>query len=471
LNAGLGEFRMRFERNATASPVMELYRASHGRLPGRPVPGLSQNRSLCRYNAVLKSSRAARAALAGDPLMIHRHQLGKIPPKPHTAFYEEGKLLMEQCHTREGFEGPFSILYYRIPPTDENAVEKLAIPGFCPFEPLAEQPLYRRHIKTRNLETTGDFLDARRVLLFNSDVHISFCKPTQVATSSRFFANGDGDELYFAYKGRGRFETVFGVLPFRERDYVLIPRGTPYRIHWDGDNPEFMIFEGRQFIDIPKEFRNRSGQITMYAPYTHRDFRVPEKLLKYDAGVHGMPPHKLVVKRENVLTVHVHQHFPYDLAGWDGYVYPVAFNIADYQPKTSTIHLPPTIHVTFAGNEFVVCSFVPRKVDYHPGAIPCPYGHASVHMDEILLYVEGNFTSRKGIESGSISLHPAGIPHGPHPGTYAASIGSVRTNELAVMCDTYKQLRLTTVAHELEDKDYHMTWIAKEGGPDAPGAR
>jgi len=397
--------------------------------------------------------------------MIHYMRLGKVPPKPHIAFYEDGKLLMEQCHTREGFEGPYSTLYFRTPPTDENAVEKLAIPGFCPFEPLAEQPLYRRHIRTQDLTLKGDSLDARRVLLFNADVQMSMVKPTE--QSARFFCNGDGEELYYVYRGRGRFETQFGVLSFRERDYVLIPRATPYRIHWEGDDPEFFVFEGRGYIDIPKEFRNSHGQITDYAPFSHRDFRGPERLLSYSEKAHGKAPFRLVVKREDVLTVHLTEHFPYDVVGWDGTVYPVAFNIMDYQPKTGLVHLPPTIHITFAGNEFVVCSFVPRKVDYYDKdgvkAIPCPYGHASVHMDEILFYVDGNFTSRKGIESGSVSLHPAGIPHGPHPGMYEKSIGAPRTNELAVMCDTYKQLKLTTVAHDVEDKDYHMTWVQKEG--------
>lgn len=399
--------------------------------------------------------------------MIHRMQLGKVPPKPHTTFYDENnKLLMEHCHTREGFEGPFSILYYRVPPTDENAVEKLALPGFCPFEPLAEQPLYRRHIKTQDLKLSGDFLEARRVLMFNSDVQISMVKPT--TRSPRFFANGDGDELYFVFKGSGRFETLFGVLPFREHDYVYIPRATPYRLHAETPACEMLAFEGRVFIDIPKEWRNRAGQITMYAPYTHRDFHGPANLLSYSESEHGKAPFRLVVKREDTLTVHLHPQFPYDIVGWDGAVYPYTFNIHDYQPKTGLVHLPPTIHLTFAGNEFVVCSFVPRKVDYHPKAIPCPYGHASVHMDEILFYVDGNFTSRRGIAPGSISLHPAGIPHGPHPGTYEASIGTERTSELAVMCDTYKQLRLTKLAHDVEDKDYHLTWVSKEAGHDKP---
>ena len=406
--------------------------------------------------------------------MITYMRLGKIPPKPHVTFYEDGKLLMEQCHTREGFEGGYSILYFKTPPTDENAVERLKIPGFCPFEPLAEQPLYRRHIKSQAVRAGGDFLDARRVLMFNADVHISMCRPTE--KSARFFVNGDGEDLYFVYKGTGRFETQFGVLAFRERDYVLIPRGTPYRIHWDGPNPEFLVFEGRGFIDIPKEFRNRAGQITDYAPFCNRDFRAPETLLTYSPATHGVAPFKLVVKREDELTVHLHKHFPVEVVGWDGSVYPIAFNIHDYTPRTGAVHLPPTTHITFAGNAFVVCSFVPRKVDYYDAngmkAIPCPYGHASVHMDEILFYVDGNFTSRKGIESGSISLHPAGIPHGPHPGTYEKSVGHERTSELAVMCDTYKQLKLTTVAYEAEDKDYHLTWVAKESGDaDTPGAR
>ncbi len=394
--------------------------------------------------------------------MIQRHTLGKIPPQPHTAFYEDGKLLMEHCHTREGFDGAFSILYYRIPPTDENAVEMITIPGFCPFEKLEEQPLHRRHAVTLKLKLSGDFLDARRTLMFNSDVHIGMAKPSK--TSTRFLTNGDGDELYFAYKGSGRFETLLGVLPFKEHDYIHIPRGIPYRIHWEGSNPEFLIFEGRGFIDIPKEYRNRYGQITMYAPFCQRDFRLPENLLEYSEALHGKAPYHLVVKREDQLTVHLHQHFPYDLVGWDGYVYPFAFNMHDFHPKTGYIHLPPTTHTHFAGNQFVVCSFVPRHVDFAPQAIPCPYGHASVHMDEVLFYVAGNFTSRKGIDSGSMSLHPAGIPHGPHPGTYEASIGQKKTSELAVMCDTYKQLYMTKVGHDIEDKDYHLTWIEKEGG-------
>ncbi|MCG3128897.1 MAG: Homogentisate 1,2-dioxygenase [Phycisphaerae bacterium] len=390
--------------------------------------------------------------------MIHRHTLGKIPPKPHIVFKDErGNLLMEHCLTREGFDGTFTILYYRTPPTDETAVERFSIPGFCPCEAVEGLPLLRRHVRTQDLRVSGDFLDSRRTLFVNSDLHVGMLKPTQAGT--RFFSNGDGDECYYAYRGGGVVESLMGVLHYREGDYVNIPRNVPYRLVPDSPAAELMVFEGRGFVDIPKQFRNRAGQLTMDAPYSHRDFRVPSELLSYSESRHGKAPFRLVVKKDDVLTTHEHAHFPYEVAGWDGFVYPCAFSIHDYQPKTGLIHLPPTIHLTFAGNGFVICSFVPRILDYHENAIPCPYGHASVHCDEIILYVAGNFTSRRGIGGGSISVHPAGVPHGPHPGAYEGSIGVKRTDELAVMCDTFKPLKLTKVAQQLEDGDYHTTWV------------
>ena len=390
--------------------------------------------------------------------MLHRHTLGRIPPKPHTAFRDEqGRLLMEVCVTREGFHGPFTILYYRTPPTDEFAVERIALPGFCPVELVPEQALHRRHIRTQDLRPGGDFLTGRKTLLVNPDIHVGVCKPTE--EPQRFFSNGDGDELYFVNDGAGQVESLYGLLPFRKHDYLLIPKGTPYRIHLDGRHGTLLVFEGRPWLGIPTEYRNRWGQLTDAAPYTHRDFRMPTELLRFDPARHGPPPYPLVVKMSDALSVHQYQHFPHDVVGWDGCVYPVAFSIHDFQPKTGLVHLPPTIHTTFAGNGFVVCSFVPRMVDFHEQAIPCPYGHASVDMDEILYYVDGNFTSRKGIQPESISLHPQGVPHGPHPGTYEKSIGTKRTNELAVMCDAYRPWRLTTVAASVEHTDYHTTWV------------
>lgn len=389
--------------------------------------------------------------------MLQRHTLGIVPPKPHTALYENGKLLMEQMITREGFNGPFSILYFRTPPTDEQAVEPLDVPGFCPVTYIEDQPLRRRHIQPQKMPAEGDFLTGRRSLLVADCLVMGACRPK--TSTPRFFSNGDGDELYFVTAGSGVLETLYGPLPFAAHDYLLIPKMTPYRFRSDGEGLSMIVFEGRPEIGIPKEYRNKWGQLSDYAPYSHRDFRCPTELLKFDPAEHGEPPYEIVMKRSDQLTVHRYDHFPLEVAGWDGSVYPVAFSIHDFQPKTGLVHLPPTIHTTFAGSRFVVCSFVPRHVDFHERAIPCPYGHANVDMDEIMYYVEGNFTSRKGIESESISLHPAGVPHGPHPGTYEASIGAQTTSELAVMVDCYPPFRLTTAAGQVEDREYHLSWV------------
>ncbi len=397
--------------------------------------------------------------------MIHYHRLGHIPPKHHVTHRENDKLLMEQCMTRVGFDSTYSILYFRVPPTDECAVRSMELPGFCPVKPVEHQALHRRHIRTQDIKPDGDFLTSRRTLLMNEDVHVGVAKINQPA-GHHWFSNGQADECWFAYDKGGLLETVYGPLPFKKHDYVIIPKGTPYRLHAENDAGTFLVFESSSYIDVPKQFRNEAGQITMDGPYCHRDFRMPQELLQYDESKHGQGPFPLIVKFANQVAVHEYKHFPWDLAGWDGYSYPVAFNIHDYQPRTGAIHLPPTIHITFAGRGFIICSFVPRKVDYYEAnghqAIPCPYGHASVDCDEILYYVEGNFTSRKGIEGQSISLHPMGVPHGPHPGTYEKSVGADRTNELAVMCDTFKPLILTNFAATIEQEDYHYTWVKRE---------
>lgn len=391
--------------------------------------------------------------------MIHRMCMGLVPPKPHTALYEDGKLLMEQMVTRQGFNGPFSILYYRVPPTDEFEVRSLEIPGFCPFTLVEKQPLHRRHIRTQDFKPGGNFLTGRKTMFVNANLQIGLAKPTEAP--GEFFSNGDGDELWFINEGSGVLESVYGVLRFKKHDYVLIPISTPYRLRFDNNRGTALIFEGRPWLGIPPDYRNSWGQISDYAPFSHRDFRAPTELLTHEGDQHQ--PFELVTKLGDELSVHKYKHNPLNVAGWDGVLYPVAFSIHDYQPKTGLVHLPPTTHTNFAGNGFVVCSFVPRKVDYHPQSIPCPYAHASVDMDEILYYVDGNFTSRRGIESESISLHPKGITHGPHPGTYERSIGTTETDELAVMCDTYDTLRMTTVAAGIEDVDYHRTWVDREG--------
>ena len=392
--------------------------------------------------------------------MIDYHRLGSVPPKHHITHREGGQLLMEQCVTRMGFADAYSILYFRTPPTDVRQIDALQVPGFCPAAPVPDEPPRRRHVRTQDLQVTGDFVTARRTLLVNSDVRVGVAKPT--TAGRHFFSNGDGDECWFALTGGGLLESIYGPLPFKQHDYVIIPRGTPFRLHPDGDAGTFLVFESAGCLDVPHQFRNRSGQLTLDAPYCHRDFRRPTELLTYDPDQHGQGPFPLVIKRYDQLSVHGHATFPWALAGWDGYVYPVAFNIHDYQPKTGMVHLPPTYHITFAGRGFIICSFVPRVVDYYDKngrqAIPCPYGHASVDCDEILYYVEGSFTSRRGIAPESITFHPMGVPHGPHPGTYEKSIGTTRTSELAVMCDTYEPLRLTQAAVDVEDPNYHFTW-------------
>ncbi len=366
---------------------------------------------------------------------------------------------MEQEITRAGFNGPFSILYYRTPPTDETNVEPLELPGFCPVQRTGKQTLKRRHIKSQDLPAAGDYLTGRRTLLVNDDMHIGICKPAE--TSRRFFCNGDGDELYFAKEGGGTVESLYGILPFREHDYVLIPKATPYRLRFDGP-ATLLCIEGRRDIHIPGDYRNAWGQLSDFAPYTHRDFRAPTELTEYDPAEHDESPFQMVVKRDDALSVRTYEHFPLEVAGWDGILYPVAFSIHDFSPKTGQVHLPPTIHTTFAGGgRYVICSFVPRVVDFHEHAIPCPYAHANVDMDEFMYYVKGNYTSRKGIESESISVHPAGVTHGPHPGAYEKSVGSSRTSELAVMIDTYAPLYLTTEADRIEDKDYHYSWVKR----------
>jgi homogentisate 1,2-dioxygenase len=392
--------------------------------------------------------------------MLHRHTLGRVPPKHHTALRDDsGRLLMEQMITRDGFNGPFSILYYRTPPTNECEVAALRLDGFCPVEQVATQPLRRRHLRTAELAPGGDFVTGRRTILVNRHLQLGISKPTE--PPQRYFSNGDGDELYFVTHGSGYVDSAYGVLPFREHDYLLIPKSTPYRLRLADNRATLLVFEGRPRLGIPAEYRNRFGQLTDFAPYSHRDFRVPQELLAV-APSQRAQPFELLVKMSDALTLHRYQHFPLEVVGWDGVLYPVAFNIHDYQPKTGLVHLPPTIHTTFSGDGLVVCSFVPRKVDYHPQAIPCPYGHANVDMDEVLYYVSGDFTSRRGIGPESISLHPQGVPHGPHPGTYEKSIGTERTNEVAVMCDTHEPLRLTAVAAGVEDPDYHLSWVTRD---------
>lgn len=386
--------------------------------------------------------------------MIHRLQRGSVPEKPHIVFKPEGELAFEHCITRQGFDGPFSILYMRKPPHWVNTEKALG-----PHPGLGTVPefgaLRRRHFRTPELPLAGGgpFMTRKR-LLVNADLQVWMAFPD--ADDETLVANADADELLFIERGRGRLECALGVLEFGAHDYVFVPRGLYHRLRIE-EPASILVLEAQSYIGVPNEFRNDAGQLKMDAPFTHRDFRGPQWP---DGGPAALQaPRTLVIKRDQQLTECELTHDPFDVYGWDGAMWPFAFPIKAFQPKIGLVHLPPTIHVTFVGGGMLICSFVPRRVDFHKDAIPCPYPHSSPDCDEILFYVEGNFTSRKGIDQGSISLHPKGLPHGPHPGTYEASIGTDRTSELAVMVDTFKALYPTDFAVGIEDEGYNRSWV------------
>ncbi len=393
--------------------------------------------------------------------MIDRWTQGRVPEKPHTVFRDSatGALLYEECFTRQGFDGPYSILYHRRPPTQEIATEPTDR-GFRlrPSDPPEPPALRRRLFDSAQVASGGPMIEARTPLLFNGDVVISVARPSE--SDSAFFVNGDGDDVFFVEEGSGSIESVFGTLPFRKHDYLVIPKGCVHRFSFDGAENRLFGIECRRGFHVPSQFRNDAGQLKMDAAYTHRDFVRPVLGPPQDAG-----PSDIYGKKNDSWTHRTLEKSPLDVVGWDGAVYPVAFPISKFQPKTGMIHLPPTIHITFATGGAVICSFVPRITDTHPDAIPCPYPHSSVDCDEVIFYVEGNFTSRRGVGPGAISFHPAGVPHGPHPGAYEASIGAKDTRELAVMLDTFSPLRTTFEASAVESAGYHESWKIRVDRP------
>jgi homogentisate 1,2-dioxygenase len=301
------------------------------------------------------------------------------------------------------------------------------------------------------VEPDGDPISGRRLLMWNADVEISLCRPDE--PQEFFYRNGEGDEVVFVHEGSGTLETIYGDLPYRPGDYVVIPRGTTYRFAAEGPQ-RHLVFESPGLIEIPRRYRNEYGQLLEHAPYYHRDLHPPTELRTHRER--GEFPVKVRV-RDGYQT-YVLDYHPFDVVGWDGYVYPWTFSINDFEPITGRIHMPPPSHQTFAGRNFVICSFCPRKLDFDELAIPIPYHHSNLNSEEMIYYVDGNFSSRKGIEVGSVTLHPSGIPHGPQPGLAEKSIGMTETHELAVMCDTFHPLRLTELAKGLDDGKYAYSW-------------
>jgi homogentisate 1,2-dioxygenase len=388
--------------------------------------------------------------------MIDRQSAGIFPAKPHTVCRApDGKLLYEEMFTRGGFSGPFSSFYHRYPVTPHREVGATQRGWAAPHaDAEAQRPLRRRLYLSDRIAAGGMLVDRRVPVLFNKDVTVLLARPD--ASDDVYFANGDGDELWFVHEGSARLESPCGWLDVVAGDYVWVPRSLIHR--WHVREPmRLMCFEAHGGVFIPGSFRNPVGQLRMDAPYSHRDFVHPTGPISTPDRIQD-GPRELLVKKKGSFTRYELENPAMDVVGWDGFVYPFAFAIEKYQPKTGMVHLPPTIHTTFEGRGMLICSFVPRVTDTHPQAIPCPYPHSSVDCDEIILYLRGNFTSRRGVGPGAISLHPAGVAHGPHPGAYEASIGTVRTDELAVMCDTYEPLVPTAQAASIEDAGYHYSW-------------
>jgi homogentisate 1,2-dioxygenase len=384
--------------------------------------------------------------------MIDRRAAGRLPPKPHTAFRDtEGRLLHEECLTRDGFEGPYTIAYHVGRP--HTAVHAETAHGWPLPAPAPARPLAKRHYRSQDLAARpGPPIAARTPLLFNQDVVLSVVRPD--APDPVYFANGDGDDLYYVFAGGGLLRSPLGDLRFSEGDYVFVPRGILHRLVPDPGPQHWLSIECLGGLHLPRQWRNETGQLRMDAPYNHRDFRGPTLGPPEDEGLR-----QLVVKRGGAFHGFALDHSPLDVVGWDGTVYPWAFPILAFQPRVGAVHLPPTWHGTFAARGALICSFVPRPLDFHPDAIPCPYPHSSVDCDEFLFYCRGNFTSRRGVGPGSISHHPAGVPHGPHPGAYEASIGARHTDELAVMLDTTAPLTPTPAALAIEDPNYEASFL------------
>lgn len=377
-------------------------------------------------------------------------RLGNLPRKHHIQFRKpDGGLYTEQLFSTHGFSGPLSTLYHINQPTEISGFEDL---GSCAPEYIGEEPLRNRHFKTRKMTPEGDAVSGRKCLMGNNDLEWN---QVLVAEQMRtFFKNTDGDECLFIHDGSGTLESLFGTVHFKPGDYIVVPRGTIYKLNFDSLPVRMLAIVSYGPIEIPKRYRNEYGQMMEHAPYKERDFHPPSELPVHDEK----GEFKVLVRRRFHLTMHTHPYHPLDVVGWDGYVFPYTFNINDFQPITGKHHMPPPIHQTFLGNGFVVCSFCPRMLDYHPEAIVVPYVHSNVDSDEVLFYCNDKFGSRKGIEEGSITLHPLGIPHGPQPGAVEASLGAKSTEELAVMVDTHRPFRLTKYALGIEDAEYWKSW-------------
>jgi len=387
--------------------------------------------------------------------MPYYYSMGQVPHKRHTQFRKsDGGLFREEVMGLEGFSGLQSILYHYFLPPRVKRVEDL---GPAQIEYTDFGPLRHRAFRTADMPAGGDPVAARRILLGNKDVTLGLSLPTR--SMDYYYRNAQAYEVWFTHFGAGTLETQFGSLRFSPGDYLVIPYGTTWRMQLNDSQARFLVIEAPSQIEPPNRYRNRYGQLLEHSPYSERDLRPPEKLETHvERG-----EFEVRVKVRDRISRHILDHHPLDVVGWDGYLYPWTFSIHDFEPITGSLHQPPPVHQTFQGQNFVVCSFVPRLFDYHPQAIPAPYNHSNVNSDEVIYYAEGDFMSRRGIDQFDITLHPSGLPHGPQPGATEASIGRQRTDELAVMVDTFHPLNVALAALELEKPGYMDTWLEGSG--------
>jgi len=384
--------------------------------------------------------------------MPRYHTLGKIPHKRHTVFRKkDGNIHHEELFGTIGFDGMSSLLYHLHPPTQVKSIK----PAYSVEPEIAvDKNLKAYLIKGFDVPKVADHLKSRISLMLNNDLNISLSSPTNLE-EDYFYKNTDGDEVIFVHKGSGVLRSFVGNIKFSPGDYLVIPRGMIYALKFNKGENRLFIIESYTPVYTPKRYRNYFGQMLENSPYCERDIRVPEALETHDE----LGEFIIKIKKEHMIHEYTYASHPFDVVGFDGYNYPYAFSIHDFEPITGRIHQPPPVHQTFETSRFVICSFCPRMYDYHPESIPAPYNHSNIDSDEVLYYVAGDFMSRNHVDQGFISLHPAGIPHGPHPGAAERSTGKKQTDELAVMVDTFAPLKLTKAAIELSDGQYHKSWI------------
>lgn len=384
-------------------------------------------------------------------------RLGQLPKQRHTQFRKpDGGLYAEQLFGTRGFSGPMSLMYHINLPTEVKAWEDR---GACKPEFLADEALRHRHLKTSRMQPMGDAVTGRICLMGNRDV--CWHQALIAEPMNYYYKNAEADECLFIHDGEGELQSMFGTVPFFPGDYLVIPKGVIYRLEFKSLPVRMIAIESFGPIEIPRRYRNEYGQLLEHAPFQERDIRPPQELVTIDKREDT----QVLIKARQRYTMYTYPYHPFDIVGWDGYEFPYAFSIHDFSPITGKLHMPPPIHQTFAAPGFVICSFCPRMLDFHPQAIVVPYNHSNVDSDEVLYYCNDKFGSRKGIEEGSITIHPLGIPHGPQPGAVEASMGATKTEELAVMLDTYAPLMLTQDALDIEDPDYWKSWQNRVTAP------